>query len=277
MNVLDVVSGEFSPTTLVALVFILGLSAIMSGLSGFGFSAIGALCLWLLPPKLGVPLLMTLSSANQLMSLRQLKADMRPAREWWPEGPAPYLLGGVIGVPLGLAILNSLPTPELMATFGGFLVLYAGYSIGRPQSLHLPRNGGWRAACLVGMAGGVIGGFTAFPGATVVIWCGLLRLPKSATRAIVQPFILGMQIVSLAMLAVQHPEIFGRLYWLLVALTIPVILPCTLLGVKLYKSLSDINFRRLTFVLLGVSGLGLLVKAAGATLIRAAFAASAVH
>ena len=42
----------------------------------------------------------------------------------------------------------------------------------------------------------------------------------------------------------------------------PVVLPCTLLGVKLYHSLSDVNFRRVTFILLGVSGLGLLIKAA---------------
>src|SRR5258708_22125043 len=98
----------FSPATIAALVAILGGSAIMSGLSGFGFSAIGALCLWLLPPKLGVPLLMTLSSANQLMSLNQLKAEMKPLREWWPDGPAPYLAGGFIGVPMGLAILHSL-------------------------------------------------------------------------------------------------------------------------------------------------------------------------
>ena len=38
MNVFDVVAGQFSLTTLVALVLILGLSGIMSGLSGFGFS-----------------------------------------------------------------------------------------------------------------------------------------------------------------------------------------------------------------------------------------------
>ena len=39
-------------------------------------------------------------------------------------------------------------------------------------------------------------------------------------------------------------------------------LPCTLMGVKLYRQLSDINFRRVTFILLGVSGIGLLAKAA---------------
>ena len=129
-------------------------SAMMSGLSGFGFSAIGALCLWLLPPKLGVPLLMTLSSANQLMSLRQLKQDMRPVREWWPEGPAPYLLGGLAGVPIGLSILHALPTLKLMAVFGGFLLVYAAYSMLKPEGLHVQRKSSWPIAALVGMAGG---------------------------------------------------------------------------------------------------------------------------
>src|ERR1700731_2162492 len=101
----------------------------MSGLSGFGFSAIGALCLWLLPPKLGVPLLMTLSAANQLMTLGKLTVDLKPLREWWPAGPAPYLAGGFVGVPVGLAILQSLPTLTLMAIFGGFLIVYATYSM----------------------------------------------------------------------------------------------------------------------------------------------------
>lgn len=259
-----VISSEFSLTTLLALICILGLSALMSGLSGFGFSAIGALCLWLLPPKLGVPLLMTLSSANQLMSLGQLKSDLRPLRQWWPDGPAPYLLGGLAGVPVGLGILHSLPTFSLMATFGGFLIIYATYSMLKPESLYICRNSGWIAACLVGMVGGVIGGFTAFPGAAVVVWSGLRRLSKSESRSIVQPYILGLQLVSLAMLAVRHPETFGPTYWALLVITVPIVLPCTLLGVNLYKSLSDVNFRRITFMLLGTSGLGLLIKAAGA-------------
>jgi len=276
LNVFDVVSSGFSLTTLVALVIILGLSAMMSGLSGFGFSAIGALCLWLLPPKLGVPLLMTLSSANQLMSLRQLKQDMRPVREWWPEGPAPYLLGGFVGVPIGLSILHALPTVKLMAVFGGFLLVYAAYSMLKPEGLHVQRKSSWPIAALVGMAGGVIGGFTAFPGATVVVWSGLRQLPKAESRSIVQPYILGLQLVSLAMLALQHPETFGPTYWALLVITVPIVLPCTLLGVNLYKSLSDINFRRITFMLLGTSGLGLLIKAAGAiTLVAAAATAIA--
>src|SRR3984893_4908696 len=264
LNVFSLIATEFPLSTLPILVCILGVSAIMSGLSGFGFSAIGALCLWLLPPKLGVPLLMTLSSANQLMSLGKLKADLKPLRQWWPDGPAPYLAGGLVGVPAGLAILHSLPTSTLMAIFGGFLIIYAAYSMLKPESLHVSYKSSWVAASLVGALGGVIGGFTAFPGAAVVVWRGLRRLPKRESRSIVQPYILGLQLVSLAMLAVKHPETFDRTYWSLLIITVPIVLPCTLLGVNLYKSLSDVNFRRITFMLLGTSGLGLLIKAAGA-------------
>jgi uncharacterized membrane protein YfcA len=263
MNPLLVIPAGFSPATLVALVAIVGASGLMSGLSGFGFSAIGALCLWLVPPKLGVPLLMGLSTLNQLLSIGQLKADMKPLREWWPGGPGPYLIGGFIGVPFGLAILHSLPTSSLMTIFGSLLVIYAAYSILKPDSLAVSA-GGWMTSLLVGATGGIVGGFTAFPGAAVVVWTGLQQLPKSESRAIVQPYILGLQIVSILLLAFQHPETFGPTYWSLLLITTPVVLPCTLLGVYLYRHLSDINFRRIAYVLLGTSGVGLLVKGAAA-------------
>ncbi len=273
----SVLQSAFSPLTLLALVLILAVSAVMSGLSGFGFSAVGALCLMLLPPKLGVPLLMSLSTANQLMSLGQLKADMKPIGQWWPDGPGPYLVGGFIGVPAGLAILHALPTATLMAIFGGFLVGYAAYSMLKPEGLHAPVRESWLISALVGLTGGVIGGFTAFPGAAVVVWSGLRRLPKSESRAIVQPYILALQVVSLAVLAVQHPETFGATYWSLLAITLPIVLPCTLLGVRLYRSLSDINFRRVTFMLLGTSGCGLLVKAVSVAAVVGMVARASAH
>jgi uncharacterized protein len=277
LSIESLLPAGFAAGTLVALAVILAGSALMSGLSGFGFSAIGALCLWLLPPKLGVPLLMSLSAANQLMSLRQLKADMKPLHEWWPRGAAPYLLGGFIGVPLGLALLDGLPASRLMAVFGAFLVIYAAYSLLKPDGVRIAAtHDGWVASSLVGAAGGVIGGFTAFPGAAVVVWSGLRRLTKSESRSIVQPYILGLQLLSLGMLALRHPETFDGTYWRLLTLMLPVVLPGTLLGVSLYKSLSDINFRRITFMLLGTSGVGLLVKAASAIAIFAAGVGAAV-
>ena len=252
---------SYPPPVLFGLACILGVSGLMSGLSGFGFSAIGALSLWLLPPKLGVPLLMSLSTANQLMSLGQLKRDLRPIKAWWPDGPAPYLIGGVLGVPMGLSILHNLPTAILMVVFGAFLLGYAAYSLFKPDTLHIKTKEPPVYSGIIGFFGGLIGGFTAFPGAPVVVWTGLRQLPKHEGRSVVQPFILGMQLVSLTLLAVQHPETFNPKFWMLLVVCVPVVLPGTLLGVRLYRDISDINFRKVTFLLLGVSGLGLLAKA----------------
>ena len=61
---------------MVMLLSVLGTAGLVSGLSGFGFSAVGAAILVLLPPAKGVPLLMALSTANQLLSLRELRDEM---------------------------------------------------------------------------------------------------------------------------------------------------------------------------------------------------------
>ena len=85
-----------------------------------------------------------------------------------------------------------------------------------------------------------------------------------------------LQVISLALLAIQHPQTFNPAFWTLAAVTVPVVLPGTLLGVRLYKSLSDINFRRIAFMMLGVSGFGLLMKAVTALSLFAQIA-KAVH
>ena len=50
-------------------------------------------------------------------------------------------------------------------------------------------------------------------------------------------------------------------FWIMLALTVPVVLPGTLTGVWLYERISEADFKRACFVLLGVSGVGLRVKA----------------
>ena len=42
---------------------------------------------------------------------------------------------------------------------------------------------------------------------------------------------------------------------------IPVVLPGTLTGVRLYHRVSELDFKRACFILLGIAGVGLLIKA----------------
>jgi uncharacterized protein len=64
----------------------------------------------------------------------------------------------------------------------------------------------------------------------------------------------------LALLAWLHPGVFNHHYWVLLALTMPAVLPGTFTGVVAYKHISDVNFKRISYILLGLSGAVLLVK-----------------
>jgi len=239
------------------------LSGVMSGLSGFGFSAIGATTLLVLQPVLQVPLFQTLSTGNQLLSAGQLREDMPKSwKDVWA-GPGPCMVGGVIGVPIGIWLLSHLPAVKLMMVFGTLLVAYAVYSIFKPSSFKLRGYDGKVAGATVGFLGGVVGGFTAFPGAAVVVWTGLRGLPKARHRAIVQPYIIMSQIYSLGLVAWLHPSYLSPRFWLLLALTFPAVVPGTLSGLAIYKRMSDLNFKRVTYLLLGISGLALLAKTLG--------------
>jgi hypothetical protein len=239
------------------------LSGVMSGLSGFGFSAIGATTLLLLAPILQVPLFQTLSTGNQLLSAGQLREDMPKSwKDVWA-GPGPCMLGGVVGVPIGIWLLSHLPAVRLTTAFGALLVLYAVYSMFKPSSFKLRGFDGAAAGAAVGFLGGVVGGFTAFPGAAVVVWTGLRGLPKARHRAIVQPYIIMSQIYSLGLVAWLHPSYLGARFCLLLALTFPAVVPGTLSGLAIYKRMSDLNFKRVTYLLLGTSGMALLAKTLG--------------
>ena len=256
---LSLVTPDLPAPALATVLGVLATAGLVSGMSGFGFSAVGAAILVLLPPAQGVPLLMALSTANQMLSLRQLRSEMAPPSEWWPAGPGPYVAGGVLGVPCGLWLLAHLPAGALVVLFGALLFAYAAFSLVRPEQWRAT-PGGWRTHAVVGWIGGTIGGFTAFPGAAVVVWQNLIGAPRAAARATTQPYILAMQLVGLALLAATRPEAFGPEFARLFALCLPVVLPCTLAGVAIYRRLSDRNFRQVTLMLLAASGIGLLGK-----------------
>lgn len=118
----------------------------------------------------------------------------------------------------------------------------------------------------VGFIGGVIGGFTAFPGCAVVIWAVLTGMPKREQRGIVQPYILCMQVLALSILAVMpsQPSPTGTImvspFWMLFLIMLPFVLGCTALGVRTFRKLSDFNFKQVTLGLLGLSGAALMMK-----------------
>jgi uncharacterized membrane protein YfcA len=207
-------------------------------------------------------MLMVLSVFTQAMSLAALRDELRTQHTSWRQGFLPYAAGGILGLPVGLAILVHAPTRALVCALGGLLVVYAAYSTFKPRALRLARRdtslGG---ALAVGAVGGVVGGFSAFPGSALVIWNGLNDVPKEQARALTQPFILVMQVIALAMVASARPTLFdGRLLMLLLP-SLPLAWAGNRIGLAIYRRTSRVNHRLVTLAALGVSGLSLVLKA----------------
>lgn len=258
-----VIVPGIAPQKLFALGLILFIAGFVSGLAGFAFSAIGATILMVLQPALAVPLLQGLSTVNQLASLSQLRQEMpKTFKDWWPQGPLPAILGGLIAVPLGVWLLNHLPGRTLTLMIGTIISVYSLFSLFKPAKLILRGCDGAASGFIVGAFGGAIGGFTAFPGVSVVIWTALRNTSKAVTRAIVQPYIVALQILALLANGYAHPSTFGPRYWMLFAMMLPVVLPGTFTGVATYRSMSDRDFKRLTLLLLVLTGGGLVFRAA---------------
>jgi hypothetical protein len=116
------------PAALAALALIYTTAAVFSGLSGFGFSAIGCLSLALLPPQTGIAMLMSLSLVTQAWSFRSLRGELRRhSGSWTRRDGAPYLICGTAGMPVGLGILAHHAAAALPVTLLGNSVGVAIY------------------------------------------------------------------------------------------------------------------------------------------------------
>lgn len=247
-----------SPEQIVLLVLILGFAGFVAGMAGFGFSLFGVGVLWILPPREGIPLLMLLSACSQIFSIAQLRASMPPLRTWWPQGPAPCVIGGWAGLPVGLWLLSHLDAKILCLAIGLILVAYSLWMILKPANMRplkrtLPRALG------VGLLGGVVGGFCAAPGTVMVIWANLLGLNKEEQRATVQPYILGMQLLSLLLFLIRG-GVFSGCLGILWLSSFTIIFLTTKLGVLAFKKLSNRTYNILVVIMLALSGVSLLIK-----------------
>jgi uncharacterized membrane protein YfcA len=222
--------------------------AIVSGFTGFAFSAVaGAVLLHVLPPREAVPLMMVCSVLVQSMSLVSLRRHI----EW--RGSLKLILGGLAGLPPALYVLLHADPTLFRIGFGVFLAAYAAYMLLRPAVRPFRNVAAARYDALVGLAGGLVGGLTAMPGAIPTIWCDLRGLAKECQRGVVQPYITAMQIAALAFLAAElgiPATLSGEVLRSLAPLGAG-----TLIGLAMFGRMSDGQFRRVLLSVLLVCGL----------------------
>ncbi len=232
------------------LVLIIGTGALVagfvSGLAGFGTGLV-ALGFWLhaVEPILAAPLVVICSVAGQLQATATLRRGVRIARLW------PFLAGGLLGVPLGVAVLGSVEVASFRAGVGIFLILYAGVMLAA-RELPVIDWGGRAADGAVGLLGGIMGGIAGLSGPLPTLWCGLRGWSKEAQRGVYQPYNLGVLGFALGVYAVQGVVTAQVLELALICL--PLTILGVWLGLKSYGRLDDRQFRALVLWLLLASG-----------------------
>jgi hypothetical protein len=226
-------------------------ASLITGLVGFAFGIIAAgPWLHVLAPAQATTLIVAFGLVVQGWSVWKLRAAIRVRRL------LPFVIGGAIGVPLGIALLRWLSAGQLRVGTGVFLILYSLYALLRPALPQFKQSGAG-ADLGIGVANGILGGATGFAGIVVTIWSGLRGWPKDEQRAVFQPTGVAT-FVMIALWLGGAGMVATDTLWLF-ALGLPAVLAGTWAGFRLYGRLEEGGFRKVVLVLLLVSGATLLI------------------
>jgi uncharacterized membrane protein YfcA len=222
----------------------------VSGIAGFAFTLVAlSFWVWQIDPKLLAPMGVFGSFVAQLLSLGAMRRNF----EW--KKLMPFLVGGVIGVPIGTTLLGVVNITMFRLFVGASLVVYSSYLLffanGKPSAA-----GGRLADGVAGIVGGTMGGLAGIPGPAPTLWCTIRGWDKNTQRCIFQTFNVATEAFALVIYGAN-----GTLTWPVAkvfAIMLPAILLPTLLGVWLYTRINAAYFRRIVLSLLLLSGMVLL-------------------
>ncbi|MBV9824630.1 MAG: sulfite exporter TauE/SafE family protein [Alphaproteobacteria bacterium] len=235
-----------------------GLAGFVQGLSGFAFGLV-AIPIWAsaVPPQMVGPMAVLGSMLSGLMSIGAARRGFDWSRTW------PFIVGGVVGVPIGVRILAYLDPVVFKMAVGCLLLIYCPVLLLLRHPPSISTGGRWADAA-IGWIGGVMGGIAGLTGPIPILWCMLRPWTPLMQRSVFQTFNIAMQALALTMYAASGmltPSVLGDF-----AIVIPAILLPALVGSRLYHRIDPVAFRRLVLALLIVSGITLLAVSVPALL-----------
>ena len=225
----------------------------VQGLSGFAFGMVSmSFWAWVLDPQLAAVLAVFGSLTGQIVAAVTVRRGFSLRLLW------PFVLGGLAGIPLGVALLPQLDMDWFKLLLGLILVVWCPAML---MARQLPRiiHGGRAADAGVGLVGGVMGGLGGFTGVVPTLWCTLRGFDKDTQRTVIQNFNLSMLAVTMGTYLATGLVTRDMLpYFAVVA---PAMLLPSLLGARLYTGISEATFRKVVLGLLTASGVALLASA----------------
>ena len=239
----------------------------VSGLTGFG-TALTAIPIWLqvLNPATATALATAASVTGQVQTLHL----MRHAIVW--RDVAPFVIAGLLGIPLGVWALPSVDTPTFKLVVGMVMVAYCGFSLvmslrpAPPLTQAVRKFGDDDPATLrpigaggmaVAFVGGVMSGLAGLSAPVPIVWMSFQPWSRDRKRALLQVF--NTAILSATFVSLIVAGLVGGKFWLAFLIAVPGTLAGVHLGSALYRRLDDHRFDRLVLALLMLMGLTLII------------------
>lgn len=215
------------------------LAALVAGTTGFG-DALVASVVWLfvLEPIQVTPLVVSVGLLIHVVPMYGLRHSLKIQRI------LPFLLPGLLGVPLGVWTVQSVDGNLVRQTVGWVLVaqsvwfVYQWQRAGARSPLHW---GGRLADGWVGLVSGFLGGLSGLSGILPTLWSGLRGWTPRDQRAVYQSFIFTMHGATLLWLAGRGAVTGETGGWFLVCL--PAVAVGLVLGLTLFRRLNAEMFR----------------------------------
>jgi len=261
MTAADLLAPPLASALLAYSLCVVFAAGMVRGFAGFGFSAITVAGMSLVvSPALVVPAIFMLEVLASLSQLRGIARDIdMPWLSW-------LMVGNLLFIPLGVAMLAWLPETPLRLLIGALLMAAAILLRNGARATLVPTRGVRLAA---GLASGFINGVAAIGGIAIAVLLSTARMPPAALRATLIALLLFSDVVSLACAALMPssahasgnllgPDTLKWALWLA-----PAMLAGIWVGQRSFAGVSPEQFRRHV--------LNLLIVLAAVSVLRALF------
>jgi len=230
------------------------LAGLVQGMTGFAYSVVAlSFWAWVLKPEVAAPLTVLGALTGQLTTLLTVRRGFTWGRI------APFVFGGLFGVPIGVFILHNIDPLRFRLVLGVLFTLYGVYGLAAPETQKL-KIGGRGLDAVIGGIGGALGGLGGLSGSVPAIWTQLRGWKRDLRRATMQVYNIAIHCLTLTIYSRTHA--LNATSWKLYAITAPLLLLASLYGARIYKRVSERGFARLVLVLICASGLTLAIGSA---------------
>jgi uncharacterized protein len=226
-------------------------AAVISGATGLGFPLLAA-PVFLIdndPPQ-AILITSVCSLMGQLFAIVILRRSVQYELRW------KLLLPGLLGVPVGTCLLLLLDTSVPRIGLAVLLILSSIWLMtGRSTNIQAaPRFPEW----LVGVSGGICGGLFGVSAVLPAAWLSASGFDKLRQRAIIQPYVIAAQSLSLTLLC-YHDSLTASVVRAILLNTVPLLIGIAA-GTAAFRIMSSGTYSRAVLTITLLSGLMLLCR-----------------